>query len=183
VSLCCTLAAGCGGSGHLAGTASTGRTYAASVAERVCGAARGATAELTRGAVKVRVTDGGPGNLECRLDGGTMRLDIVVQASVQAWQEFDTTTVHQEQVYGSGGFHEPREIPKAVSGVGVVAAWIPAQDELVATNGTPTRGGSYLTVTVKGKSTNGPPPLALARVAARATLASRPCGPNPAPSG
>jgi hypothetical protein len=144
----------------------------------MCGAARDAAAGLVHGSVKLRVADHDPANLECRLAIGGTRLDIVAQASAQAWVQYDTTTVHQEQVYGSGGFHEPRQLPKAVAGVGTVAAWIPAQGELVATNGTPTRGGSYLTAMVTGWG-HGPAPLALARAVAGPSLASAPRGPNP----
>jgi hypothetical protein len=145
----------------------------------VCGAARDAAAGVVHRAVKVRVADHDPANLECRLAAGGKRLDIVAQASPQAWTEYDTMTSHQDQVYGSGGFHEPGQIPKSVAGVGVEASWIAAESELVATNGTPTRGGSYVTVTVTGRSKTGPTPLALARVTASATLASGPRGPNP----
>jgi hypothetical protein len=63
--------------------------------------------------------------------------------------------------------------------VGAAAIWIPAQKELVTTNGTPTRGGNYVTVTVKDPTKDGPAPFALARSAAVATLATAPRGPNP----
>jgi len=149
------------------------------VASRVCGAARDAAAGVVHGAVKARVADHDPANLECRLVAGGKRVDIVAQASPQAWTEYDTMTSHQDQVYGSGGFHEPGQIPKTVAGVGVEASWIAAESELVATNGTPTRGGSYVTVTVTGRSKTGPTPLALARATASATLASGPRGLNP----
>ena len=88
--------------------------------------------------------------------------------------EFDTETSHQSQVFGPG-VHEPGEIPRAITVPGAVAAvWIPAQREVVATSGSPTHGGSYVTVTVTGRSPRGPAALALAQAIARATFAAHP---------
>lgn len=174
-SLCCVLGAGCGGSGH---SSSVSRLQ---VAVRVCQAARDATARLANQAVALRITSRNPDSVACVVHAGTARLQIVAQASAQAWTEYDTTTSHQSQVYGPG-VHEPGQIPQQVTGVGAVAVWIPAQKELVTTNGTPTRGGNYVTVTVKGRAKDGPTPLALARSAAVATLATAPRGPNPGSS-
>jgi hypothetical protein len=122
----------------------------------------------------VRIVDRDPGNLECALTGRRVRLRLVSQASAQAYMEFDTETSHQSQVFGPG-VHEPGQIPRAITVPGAVAAvWIPAQREVVATSGSPTHGGSYVTVTVTGRSPRGPAALALAQAIARATFAAHP---------
>jgi hypothetical protein len=119
--------------------------------------------------------------VECVLHGAPFRLDVVAQASPQAWTEFDTTQAHQEQVYGPGGpgVHNPSQVPKNESEGAMLAGWIPAKDELFATNGSPTRGGSYVTVTVTRGATGAMARPKVARAVALATLAVAPRGPNP----
>jgi hypothetical protein len=96
-----------------------------------------------------------------------------------AYTEFDTETSHQEQVYGNGGAHDPRQFPVQVTVPGsVVAVWIPAQLLLVATNATPTTGGAYVTVAVKGRAAPARIALRIAEAAARATFAAHPNGPS-----
>jgi hypothetical protein len=104
------------------------------------------------------------------LSGRSVRVDVVAQATAQAWTEYDTMVVHQAQAYGPGSVHAPLQLPKTVRGLGGTAAWIPARRELVATNSTPTAGGSYITVNVTRTSARRPGSLALARAIARAML-------------
>jgi hypothetical protein len=120
-------------------------------------------------------------NIECLIAGKGFRLDALAQASSVAWTEYNTATVHQVQAYGAGGLNEPRELPRPVPGMGGNSAWIPANRQLLATNGTQFRGGSYLSVTVTRTSAHGPDSLALARAVGRVILASAPRGPNPGP--
>jgi hypothetical protein len=154
---------GCGGA----------RTPSKPVAERICdGARRAATGQLGYAAgarLASRVTD----NVDCVVSGhGRLRVRAVTQVGGAAYTEFDTTTSHQEQVYGSG-IHEPGQIPQMITVPGAVAAvWIPAQRQLVATNANPGHGGTYLTVTVSGPA--GASPRSLAQAAAAATFAARP---------
>jgi hypothetical protein len=163
----CALSTGCG--------AASGPPRP--VADRVCDGARHA-AGLLGYFVSARVADRDPANLECTLHGRRLRVAIVSQASSQAYTEFDTTTSHQEQVYGSG-VHEPGQIPVAVTVPGsVVAVWIPAEREIVATDAEPGRSGTYLTVTASGPAVPGPKALALARAVARATFAAHPDTPS-----
>lgn len=176
LSLSCALAAGCGGGdGSHAGA---GSSPGAGTAQRVCGRARAAAQALVD-AVTVRIADRDPANVECLLHGGAFRLDVVAQASTQAWTEFDTMQVHQVQAFGSGAVHVRSQIPKDVSEPGMLAAWIPAREELFATNGSPTRGGSYVTVTVTRGARRGAASLKLARAVARSTLVSAPRGADP----
>jgi hypothetical protein len=155
------------------------------VAERVCGHARAAAEAVLRAAVTVHVADSDPADVECVLHSGALRVDVVAEASPQAWVEFDTTESHQDQVYGPGGVHEPSQIPKNESQGRMLAGWIPAKNELFATNGSPTRGGSYVTVMVTrgakgGRSATGSATrLRVAREVALATLAVAPRGPSP----
>jgi len=163
----CLLAAGCGGG--------SGRgTPAKSIAQRVCGGAQAAAAGQLGHPVSARIVDRDPADLECVLTGRRLRVRIVSQASAQAYTEFDTTTAHQEQVYGPG-VHEPGQIPRAIPVPGAVAAvWIRAQREIVATDAEPTRAGAYVTVTVTGRSSQEHKALALAEAVARATFAAHP---------
>lgn len=85
------------------------------------------------------------------------------------------------QAYGSGGVHVPGQLPKPVPGLTGNAAWIPARHEVVATNGTQSSGGSYVTVTVTRTGKQGPSSLALARAVTRAVLAVAPRGSSPGP--
>ena len=68
-----------------------------------------------------------------------------------------------------------------VPGLGGNATWVPAQGELVATNGTQSMGGSYVTTTVTRSSPHGPASLTVATAVTRATVASAPRGANPGP--
>lgn len=124
--------------------------------------------------MRAQIVDRDPANLECALTGRGLGVRIVSQASATAYMQFDTETSHQSQVFGEG-VHEPGQIPQAITVRGaVVAVWIPAKREVVATSGSPTHGGAYVTVTVTGPSARGPAALALAQAVARATFAAHP---------
>lgn len=177
--LCCAAAGGCGGSAPRASTAPTAR--AEPVAQRVCADVRGAAAPLLGAKVHMRIADSDPANLECLLDGRGIHVDVVAQASPRAWTQYDTATVHLVQAFGSGSVHTPSELPHPVPGLGGNSTWIPAQHELLATNGTQSAGGSYVTVTITRASARGPASVSLAGIVARATLDSAPRGPSPGP--
>ncbi len=156
--------AGCGGSGP----------PPRPVAERVCGGARSAASARLGYPVSAQIANRDPANLECALTGRRVGVRIVSQASPGAYMAFDIVTSHQSQVFGPG-IHEPGQIPRAISVPGaVVAVWIPAQREVVATSGSPSHGGAYVTVTVTGRAARGAVALALARTVARATFAAHP---------
>ncbi len=167
-------AIGCGGSS--ASSSSGPPTKGA--AQRVCTSARAAAAGSLGGAVSLRIADRDPTNVECLLRGAGTRLDVVAQQSAQAWAQWDTTQVHQAQAYGPSADHQPAQIPKTVNGPGVLAGWIPAQRLLFATNGTQSKGGSYVTVTVSGRRRRGDADEKLARAVTLATLKVAPRGPN-----
>lgn len=172
LALCCAAAA-CAGSSHL-------RTAArrVPVAQRVCRAELHAAAAMLPGA-RLRIADPDPANIECVVSGDGVAADSIAQASPRAWEQYDTATVHLIQAFGAGPVHVPSELPHPVPGMSGNAAWVPAQHQLIATNGTQSSGGSYITVTVKRTSARGPSSLALARTVGRATLASAPRGPSP----
>jgi hypothetical protein len=134
--------------------------------------------------VTVRIADRDPTNVECVLRGGGLRIDLVAEQSPQAYTQFNTTESHQEQVYGpaAAGVHNPGEIPKDASEGPMIAGWIPAESQLFATNGSPTTGGSYMTVTVTHGAKRDAERRKLARAVALATLAVAPRGPNPGSS-
>ena len=164
VSLSCVFAAGCGGASR----------PPQPVAARVCDGAQHAAVTTLGHPVSARIAGRDPANLRCALHGPRLAVAIVSQASPQAYTVFNTTTAHQSQVYGPG-VHQPGEIPVAVSVPGaVVAVWIRAQREIVATDAMPNHRGAYVTVTVSGASVRGRHALVLARAVARAIFAAHP---------
>ena len=190
----CALLAGCGGSGtshaggagasHQAspgasGQGSPGASHGPSLAERVCGGARQAAAKTLGSPLTARIVSPAPADLQCVLTGRQVQVAVGSQAGTRAYTEFDTETAHQEQVYGNGGAHDPSQFPAQITVPGsVVAVWIPAQLLLVATNATPTTGGAYVTVAVKGRVAPAKMALRIAEAAARATFAAHPNGPS-----
>jgi hypothetical protein len=156
----------------------------AAVPGRVCGQAKTTAASVLSTSVSVRIADRDPTNVECLLRGGGVRIDLVAEQSPQAYTQFNTTESHQEQVYGPAapGVHNPGEIPRDASEREMIAGWIPAENQLFATNGSPTTGGSYITVTVTRGSQGDAERRRLARAVALATLAVAPRGPSPGAS-
>ena len=190
----CALLAGCGGTStsRAAGQgasrpgspgasrpASPGASHGPSLAERVCGGARQAAAKALGSSLTARIVSPAPADLQCVLTGRQVQVTVGSQAGTRAYTEFDTETAHQEQVYGNGGAHDPSQFPTQITVPGsVVAVWIPAQLLLVATNATPTTGGAYVTVAVKGRAAPAKVALRVAEAAARATFAAHPNGPS-----
>ncbi len=145
----------------------------------MCARAQQAARPLLGNSVALRIAKSQPTYIECLLDGRGIHVDAIAQATAVAWTEYDTATVHQAQAYGGSGLHQPGQEPHQVPGMGGNSTWIPAQHELLATNGTESRGGSYLTVTVTRHSRHAPAAVAVAAAVGRAVLASAPRGPNP----
>jgi hypothetical protein len=134
--------------------------------------------------VTLRIADRDPTNVECVLRGGGLRIDLVAEQSPQAYTQWNTAASHQEQVYGPAapGVHNPGEIPQDASEGQMIAGWIPAENQLFATNGSQTTGGSYMTVTVKGGTKGNADRRKVARAVALATFAVAPRGANPGAS-
>lgn len=174
--LCCVAAVGCGGS-----DSSASKQRHLSAAARVCADAQRAAHPLLGSSVHLRIADSSSSDIECVLDGNGVHVDAIAQASAVAWTEFDTAAVHQAQAYGNGAVHQQAQQPHSVPGMGGNSTWIPAKQELIATNGTESRGGSYLTVTVTRHSHHAPSSVAVAAAVGRAMLATAPRGPNPGP--
>ena len=173
----CVLLAGCGGSSTPAGAP---RAHASGErrAERVCGGARQAAEKALGSPLSARIVSPVAASLECVLSGRAVQVTINSQAGTRAYTEFDTETAHQEQVFGPG-IHEPGQIPVEITVPGSqVAVWIPAKMLVVATNATPTTGGAYVTVAVRGRVAPPKTALGVATAAAGATFAARPNGPS-----
>lgn len=168
--------AGCGGSGSAASTHKH-----VSTATRVCAGAKRAAHPLLGSGVHLRIASSDPTNIECVLDGNGVHVDAIAQATAVAWTEYDTAAVHQAQAFGTGAVHQRSQQPHSVPGLGGNSTWIPAKQELIATNGTESRGGSYLTVTVTRHTPHAPSSVAVAAAVGRTMLASAPRGPNPGP--
>lgn len=148
---------------------------------RVCDAAYEAGRAVLGAPVSGRIVQADPADIICRERGGELTLDVEAQASPRAWTQYDTTVVHLVQAFGTGSVHSAGHLPQNVSGVGQQAVWVPAQRELIATNGTQSVGGSYLTVTVSGPGASGRRGLRAARAVGRAVIAVAPRGPSPGP--
>ena len=162
--------AACGGAGHPAASGPP--------AQRVCAGNLRAAEKVISG-VKLRIPDRDPTNIECVVSKGGLSAETIAQASELAWTQYDTLQVHLIQAFGSGTVHVSGEMPRQVPGLGGNSLWVPAQSELIATNGSQSQGGSFVTVTVTGA--HGQRGLALATAMARATLAVAPRGSNPPP--
>jgi hypothetical protein len=173
-SLCllCLAATGCGGSSGPA---------PAKNATALCRDVQAKMVSVLGQPVAVRIANHDPANTECVLTVPGTKLDVVAQASPQAWTQYDTTVVHQSQAFGGKAGSSSSNLAVSVAGLGYNASWIPSQQQLVATNGTQSTGGSYVTVTVTRSSKSKPSNQSLAEAAATRTLAVAPKGPNPGP--
>jgi hypothetical protein len=178
VTLVCSGAAiACGG----ASSSSSSFTAAPkNAAQQVCAKARGAAAAALHRGVSLSIADRDPTNVECRLRAAGTRLDLVAQQAPQAWAMWDTTQVHQLQAFGPRAHPQHAQIPQYFNAPGVLVGWIPAQRLIFATNGTQSKGGSYVTVSVSGKR-RGRAQVTLARAVTLAALEVAPKGPNLAP--
>lgn len=149
---------------------------------RVCGHALEAARGLLGHQTTMRVADADPANIECLVSGGGVRLDVIAQASPRAWAQFDTVVVHQVQGFGTGSAKDNARLPVDLPPRGdTQAVWIPADNQLVTTNGTQSTAGSYVTVSVIRSGRRGPSSLKLAQAVGNATLAAAPRGPSPGP--
>jgi len=181
VLLCCGTAAGCSAatSGSKGSPSTTPASRAAAVAARVCHSAGQAARPLLGDGTRVRVADDDPYHIECLISGRGIRVDTVAQASSGALDLWGTYLNHQVQAFEEGPVHVPSQYPQLVPGLSTVnVAWIPAESEMLATNGTDSIGGTYVTVTVTRRSPGGPSSLAVATAVTRALLTSAPVGPN-----
>jgi hypothetical protein len=166
--------AGCGGSGNPASKLPP--------AQRVCSQAAKAARSVLGAGVSVRITDRDPTNIECLLLRSGVRTEIVSQATAQAWVVYGTATVHLEQAFGAGSVHEPGHLPRTLQIPGALASWVPDQQEVIATNGTLSTGGSFLTVTVTREPKDWNLGMKLTAAVAKAVLPVAPRGPSPAAS-
>jgi hypothetical protein len=193
LALSCLLLAACGSSVNSASgsmslasgnshTSSTTAPKPAALAPRVCGRAAAAARARLQVAVSMRIADDDPAYLECVLDARGVHVDVAAQAVAQALGDYDTTLIHQVHTYvyppPANGVRDRSQLPQPIPGIGTKAAWIPGQQRLLATNGTHTRGGNFLSVTVTDRASSGRARLTLARAIAAATLAVAPRGPN-----
>ena len=192
LALSCLVIAACGGravdsgsgdharlSGSVARAPSTTARSSPGLAPRVCRRAASAATARLHFAVATRIADPDPAYLECILDGRGVQVDVVAQAIAQARGDYDTTLIHVVQAYIYPNGNQGRDqLPYPIVGIGTKAAWIPGQQKLFATNGTPDLGGNFLTITVTGRLLSDSAGLALARAIAVATLAVAPRGPN-----
>jgi hypothetical protein len=175
----CALLAACGGPGAPPASPASRPPVSispASLAGRICSAARQAAAKALGSPLNARVTSAASYEWRCALTGRRVRVTVDAQPGGQAYTEFDTEVSHQEQVYGP--LNQPGQIPSVITVPGsVVAVWIRAQNLLVATDANPGAAGTYVTVAVNG-ATTGTAAIPLAEAVARAVFAAHPDGPR-----
>jgi hypothetical protein len=171
--LVCTTLAACGGSHQPA---------ALHTPTSVCRHAQKAAAAIV-GPTALRIVHSDAADIECALSAGSLKIDVVAQASPRAWEQFDTVVVHQAQAFAGSGSPPRKDLPQDVAGLGYNAAWIPSSREFVATNGTQSSGGSFVTVTLTPRSPRPSSGLKVAKAVASATLAAAraPAHPPPEP--
>jgi hypothetical protein len=165
------LIAGCGGS--------SGFVSHVPPAQRVCGQAKRAATRVLGHAPSVRIVNHDPVDIVCQLRTGRLSIRVEAQASSQPWMEYDTTQVHLLQAFGTGSVHTRSQLPLNVTGVGLQALWVPAQDELVTTNATESSAGNYLTVQLSHVRKATLSARELASAVGRAALRAAPSGPKP----
>ncbi len=134
------------------------------------------------GAPKLKIADSDPANIECVIRAGGLRVVVVAEASPRAWTQFDTVVSHAAQAFAPAGASQSQNLPRDLPGLGYNAAWIAAGRQLVATNGTQSRGGSFVTVTLAGRNRTGTAQLRIAVLCATAALSRAPRGPSPGPA-
>lgn len=145
-------------------------------AVRVCTAGATAASRALGSRVIFSVTDKDPANIQCALSGSGVKLAITAQASSQAYYAWNVATTHFEQAFGAFGHTQhPQDVP----GLGTVAQWFPAQQQLLTTNGTQSRGGTFITIAVTHWASPARSRVSVARAVAQRVLAIAPRGPNP----
>jgi len=130
----------------------------------------------------MRITDSDAADIECVVTGAGVHLDVNAQATPRAWDQFDTVAVHQAQANETGAQNNPQLPIDLIPQGDAQAVWIPANSQLVGTNGTQSTGGSYVTVNVTRRSKRGPDSVKIAQAVGYATLAVAPRGPSPGPA-
>ena len=174
--------AGCGGSSTATTTATAAKTTVPA-APRVCGSALDAARTLLGAHTRMRITNSDAANIECVVTGAGVHLDVNAQALALAWNQFDTMAVHQAQANENANSENNPQLPVDLPPQGDrQAAWIPASRQLIATNGTQSTGGSYVTVNVTRRSKRGPDSVKIAEAVGYAMLAVAPRGPSPGPA-
>jgi hypothetical protein len=148
------------------------------VAYRICNGSAVAASRQLHQRVHARITARNPIDLHCVLTARRLKVKVVSQTTPSAYTSFNTVVSHQEQVYGPG-VHTPSQIPVNITVPGaVVAVWVRAQAEVISTSASPTKSGTYVTVTVGGQAPDarGARAKGLAITVARATFAAHPDG-------
>ena len=104
----------------------------------------------------MRIADDDPYNIECLISARVIGVDTVAQASSQACGRSGIPRPRTRPPgLRPGGLVRAVAAPEPVPGLSGNVAWIPAQNELLATNGTESLGGTYVTGTVTPPLTQG----------------------------
>ena len=166
--------AGCGGGAGRSTSTSTssasspGTVAAGAASDRGSVCRRGYAAVLARpgrvsvGRVRLRPATGGNAEPECRVSAGAIRAVVNVDGSPQPYQRLERTIVEDGQQFGTQRNFSP---PEAVSGVGLDAAWIPSENQLITAD-----HRHLITVTLLWPHTRETDRVQLARSLARIAL-------------
>jgi hypothetical protein len=134
-------------------------------------AVRAALGRAVHARVSSRLVSGDAVSATCAYRAAGERLTVEVDVNPQAYMAYEATTAHQVQANtGLGGAVPRSDYPHAVHGVGTIAAWLPRERQLIATDAPFRGGGTFVRVTVGHHQRGAPSDRKLGTQVARAAL-------------
>ena len=119
-------------------------------------------ARVAAGVLKARAATGNNAEPECHFRAPGLSVVVNVDSSPQPYQRLERTVCEDSQQFGTErNFSPPVNVPK----LGLVAAWVPDQSELLTTD-----GRNLLTITVAWRREKQARQIALATLVARRYL-------------
>ena len=119
-------------------------------------------AGVAAGELKARAATGNNAEPECHFRAPGVSVVVNVDSSPQPYQRLERTICEDSQQFGTvRNFSPPVNVPK----LGLVAAWVPDQSELLTTD-----GRNLLTITVAWRGEKRARQIALATLVARQYL-------------
>jgi hypothetical protein len=162
--LMCLAVVGCGTSSRSSATST--REAAQHKPRPVCAPAAGTViaryAGVAAGVLKARATTGNNSEPECRFRAPGLSVVVNIDSSPQPYQRLERTICEDAQQFtATRNFAAPVTVPK----LGLVAAWVPDQSELLTTD-----GRNLLTITVAWRGEKRARQVTLATLVARRYL-------------
>ena len=155
---------GCGASSHSSATPTKAATRPKPppVCEPAAGVVIARDAEVGVGVLTARARTGNNAEPECHFRGPRVSVVVNIDSSPQPYQRLERTIDEASQQFGTVRTFTP---PVSVSKLGLDAAWVPDQSQLLTTD-----GRSLLTITVAWRGEKRARQIALATLVARRYL-------------